>query len=406
VSTQHFDLIPSNIVIDGMKFDLDGGTIYSKSLILESNGNLTITGKISATSGWIGDENGNGFEIQSRTKDNQLEYYLGNNQISHNGVTRPDGVAAGAPGVYLGPDGIGLGNGYFYVDNVGNMLTRGEITMKAGTSNNQVLHIDTEGNLTLGGNINLAGSITWSASNSPVKVLYSVSGGNPTKSDWDKATDEDDSTTTRWHTTYQSNDYYASYSYDGGQNWDTAIKIKGEDFSGGDAGLSKSDVFNMLTDGGYKQGIFPFYTEGNEDKVTSADIYINATYIKSGVLSGIKLESTSDNIGTTTIENGTISFSPSNSDKEKFILGYATDGSAYMQLGAGTEGSITVDDGPTLNYGSAALWKHDGGLSLGYVTSGGQYQMMLFTDNSIGFYDDTVIDFEGTTVQNLKITFG
>jgi hypothetical protein len=38
-----------------MKFDLNEGTIYSKNLILDRKGNLSISGKVSATSGYIGD---------------------------------------------------------------------------------------------------------------------------------------------------------------------------------------------------------------------------------------------------------------------------------------------------------------------------------------------------------------
>jgi hypothetical protein len=111
------------------------------------NSTACISGKISATSGWIGDEYGNGFEIKSRTNNDKLEYYLGNNQISYDGSILPDGVLQGASGVYIGPDGIGLGNGKFYVDNSGNLTTKGSINM--------------DGNITMSGDITLNGNISW-----------------------------------------------------------------------------------------------------------------------------------------------------------------------------------------------------------------------------------------------------
>ena len=129
VSNQDFDLVSNDIAINGTKFDLNNGTIYSKNLSLDRDGNLTIAGKISATSGWIGDENGDGFEIKSRTDNGKLQYYLGNKQISYDGSTLPSGVNRGAAGVYIGPDGIGLGNGNFYVDNKGHLTTQGNVTL-------------------------------------------------------------------------------------------------------------------------------------------------------------------------------------------------------------------------------------------------------------------------------------
>ncbi len=226
VSTKDFDLISSDIETQGTKFDLNVGTIYSKNLSLDRNGNLTITGKISATSGWIGDENGNGFKIQSRevmaNNKTTYEYYLGNNQITYNGITRPAGVEVGDKGVYLGPDGIGLGNGNFYVDNIGN------VTMK--------------------GSIVLGGTISWGASNSPVLVLYSKNGSTtPTKDIYDEA--DDDSTS--WHKKYQPTDYYASYSYDGGKEWTTPIKIQGDDGHDASATIAK-----QIANGTYANGTF------------------------------------------------------------------------------------------------------------------------------------------------------
>lgn len=62
VSAKDFDLISSNIPFDGMKIDLNYGTIYSKNLQFDKDGNLSITGRIEATSGYIGDKH-SGFKI-------------------------------------------------------------------------------------------------------------------------------------------------------------------------------------------------------------------------------------------------------------------------------------------------------------------------------------------------------
>ncbi len=113
-----FSLSPFQIVFinkshsSGMMLDLNNGTIYSKNLTLDTDGNLSIAGQITATSGYIGDDI-NGFII---TKGNPY-YYLSNRQTSL------DGGYTGNPGVYIGPDGIGLGNGYFNVDNYGKVFS-------------------------------------------------------------------------------------------------------------------------------------------------------------------------------------------------------------------------------------------------------------------------------------------
>lgn len=488
ISEHYFELASSDIEIKGTKFDLNEGTIYSKNLVLDRYGNLSITGEISATSGWIGDEKGNGFEIKSRTVNGKQEYYLGNNQISYNGLTLPTDVVKGSEGVYIGPDGIGLGNGNFYVDKLGNLYANAEITedgvartsvtsLQNGnlmmqskivengkteyTCNNvsfvdgeflidatvydsegetpefaflqlkdKVLTLKTQnrdeskvssvelknGNLTLTGNIVLGGSITWSASSNPVKVLYSTTSGKPTNQDWNNATDNDNSTTTQWHITWNEEyDKYAAYSYDGGMTWNTAIKIKGED-GDSDSGLSEEDVFNMLTDGGYTQGIFPFYTEGNENSVSNAKVFINAEYIKTGTLSGITVKSEASKLnGVTTMGDGVISFQSNNSVKMK--LGYVNndDRDAFIRFGAGTgSGSITID-GVEFVKGTGMLWKYDPDFAIGLIGSDGKNQLMYFRDSDeescIGFHSDTIIDFDGAEIRNLdvvnlKITFG
>lgn len=155
----------------------------------------------------------------------------------------------GSAGVYISPDGIGLGNGNFVIDNSGNLTTYGNITMNSIIDDkSQTIvsisdgdlslagNIAMGGNITMGGTISmndedgnellslsngsitLSGNITWGANSSPVQVKYSVDGdGTP-------VTNPDD-----WHDGYDSaNDYYASYSYDGGKTWTNAVAIRGQ----------------------------------------------------------------------------------------------------------------------------------------------------------------------------------
>lgn len=224
IGTSDFDLVeldtlgdPINII--GTKFDLNNGTIFSKHFSLDRDGDLTIVGRITATSGYIGnnqngftidwagatltytvDENGlqagdyyfkhSGAYYQFTVPNNLFEedvitlscdnlnvdiagyigtattsetipyeaiklsgsltegnhYYLSNGQTTYGGNDSLD-----IPGVYLGPDGIGLGNGNFYVDNKGDLTAKGNILL--------------EGNITLGGNIKFLSedsNISWS----------------------------------------------------------------------------------------------------------------------------------------------------------------------------------------------------------------------------------------------------
>ena len=125
VSNAYFELSSTLGKTEGMMIDLNQGTIYSKNLVLDRNGDLSITGRIQATSGYIGSAT-KGFTINQN--------YIYNNQTSYNSSN-------GKQGVYIGTDGIGLGNGKFYVD--------------------------ADGNITMKGNINILGSIAWGDNPAP-----------------------------------------------------------------------------------------------------------------------------------------------------------------------------------------------------------------------------------------------
>lgn len=65
ICTTYFDSTPAEVdcVNNGTKFDLNVGTIYSKNFTLDKDGNVSMSGKITATSGYIGDEE-SGFVIK------------------------------------------------------------------------------------------------------------------------------------------------------------------------------------------------------------------------------------------------------------------------------------------------------------------------------------------------------
>ena len=246
VSTEYFDLIPFawrvtddkevffNEHIVGTKIDLNSGTIFSKNFILDNNGDVSIRGS------------------------------LVNNQFSVLGSKQRKN-----PGVYVGPDGIGLGNGAFAVDNLGNLNTIGDVTMWGMVTDSdgnpyldEMLKIDSAT-----GSITLKGSISWDAVNGPVCVLYHsgatkddrgniifVTPSNPGLDEREYSQYQDNATH-GWHKVFQKDgqespsklypDYYASYSYDGGKTWTDAVKIKGED---GEAIVDYDSIKDVLAD--------------------------------------------------------------------------------------------------------------------------------------------------------------
>lgn len=120
VSNEEFDVVDLNSQA-GVKFDLNKGAIYSKNFRLTPAGNLTIAGKITATGGYIGDGT-NGFTIAKNSTSGR--YTLYNGQTSLIGSS-----SKGTAGVYIAPDGIGLGNGNFYVNNQGVLTTKGSVNL-------------------------------------------------------------------------------------------------------------------------------------------------------------------------------------------------------------------------------------------------------------------------------------
>lgn len=410
ISSRYFDLIPFHWAVNGddvsfnehilgTKIDLNSGTIFSKNFILDNEGDISIRGS------------------------------LMNNQASIWGTrTRK------TPGVYVGPDGIGVGDGALGIRNDGYFATQGNLEVYStdndttkvffgvyprGSKENIFGESDDrntgtviiDGNINLNGNITLTGNITWSASSNPVKVLYSANGGKPTYEDWLTATE----TKTDWHTKYVSDtDHYASYSYNGGQEWCDGIKIKGEDFSGGDITLDETDVFNMLTANGSVEGIFPF--DKGEDADGNSKLFINATYIRGGTLSGVTIESAMDTSdpenNLALLKSGALSFYSKRSDYINEQGEYLNENSSFAKLEAGCSGnqmypyirwgqgdgngSQTVNEWPTVVYGTGMIWKDESSFSIGMIggsESNPNYQVVYFKNNQITFHNDVVIDF-------------
>lgn len=239
------------------KVTIKSGSIeLGDNFSVDSEGNVTatdanITGVITAKKGGsIG-----GFAID--------DAYISKDKTSYSDNTA---------GVYIGTDGIGLGAGKFYVDS--------------------------SGNATLAGNITLSGNIVWGENNAPqngdtIYITYLYCGNNTGREPSTPTYNGTSGTLENWKLTPPSTESYdyifisqctvtngkygewskpvlwTNYAYDGEDGAD------GDD--GSDASVNETNVFNVLTNGGTKFGIF-------SDSTTSK-LYINANYIKAGKIS-------------------------------------------------------------------------------------------------------------------------
>ena len=334
----------------GTLFNLDNGTINSVNFDLSAAGDVSITGKVTATSGYIGNEN-DGFTIDKRSVYKHIvdtnglsasNYYFVSDDIYYSFELIDDLVqgdeitlsldemmatvggsktlsmdlapsrdmpedgsslsfqdisfyclyndqlslkgGSGAKGVYIAPDGIGLGNGKFYVDSQGNVTMSGDINMSNGV-------------------------ITWSAANSPVQVEYSVNG------------------TSNWHKEISDDDYYARYSYDGGIEWTEAIKIRGED--GDSASVTYSNIKSAL-----ERANNAAFTIISDTSIDTVDIYANNIY-------GGKMYAGSRTTGAW--------YTAMNGDSLEILDG---DGVAKIALGASTVSSLHLHPYITLGAGN------------------------------------------------------
>ena len=225
VCATYFDFVDKDITISGTKFDLENGTIFSKNLRYNSDGDLTITGSLMS------------------------------NQDSIYGT-----LQRGDNGVYVGPDGIGLANGVIAMHNDGNFHTAGPLRVwnaldKAKPDKYEDLIFavipspdDSGPNVWLNGTMLVNGAMTWDAPINNIKVLYhSGRSANWTGvrvpehphniypyGEYDKYSE---SATYGWHTKYQSikteslfQDRYVCYSFNNGKTWEV-IELIPSDYS-------------------------------------------------------------------------------------------------------------------------------------------------------------------------------
>lgn len=305
-STSGTTVYPSFINSNGsILFDSDGFPKNANFYLDIRDGNAYFRGKLKALSGEIG-----GFTIEK----DYLHSGSGGNFVALNGSGTNTysqyaiWVGANSPSsapFWVKKNGdVSIRNGYFTGTLYAPYLS-GDLTPDPESPSDSWLrgcgisvggnyrygkgnfYVDPDGNVTMQGSINLSnGSITWGSSNSPVLALYARSYlSTPTS----RYAYYPANSTTSWHQTLNLYDLYASYSYDGGQTWTSGIKIRGEDGvngkdgkDGSDADVNERNVFNVLTNGGTKFGIF-----GNS---TSNSLYINANFIKAGTLDANILE--------------------------------------------------------------------------------------------------------------------
>lgn len=215
----------------------DGNAVYNILSAFKIQSELLETGCITTDKikvGAIG-----GFEID--------ETHIGYGKSAYNDKNN---------GVYLSPNGIGLGAGKFYVSSTGKLVADdAEIigAIKGGTINiNDNFIVDESGNVQLNGNI------SWGTGTSPTQVLYARTalekpGDNVAWSDFPN------SSINGWHTAYSILDYYASFTYDGGKTWGNAIQVVGKNGTNGANGSNGDDG----SDGDTIQIVYLYYRKTN-----------------------------------------------------------------------------------------------------------------------------------------------
>lgn len=289
-------VIPAFINTDGsIKFDNDGMPTNANFYLDLRDGNAYFRGKIKADEGAIGGwelaENelfsgsGSSFVALNSSKDTNSLYAIWAGATSPENArfwVKRDGTIKARDGEFSGTLSAARLSGNLTAQASSNPNDGGWLIGCGINVGNGNFLVDGAGNVTMQGSINMAnGNITWGSGNSPCLVLYcnyAISAPNKPYSSYPSVGSTD------WHRSINNADLYASYTYDGGATWTAAIKIRGEDGKNGkdgvdgedgsDATVNEKNVFNVLTNGGTKFGIF-------SDSTTNK-LYINASYIRSG----------------------------------------------------------------------------------------------------------------------------
>ena len=214
----------------------------------------------------------------------------------------------------------------------------------ADESKNYNFYVDSSGNVTMRGSITLDGNITWGTGTSPTQVVYAR--GNITKpTNGTPYTNYQATSSTAWHRTFDSaNDYYASYTYDGGATWTSAVKIRGSDGApGSSANVTRANIIAALHDASTNtaDGIYRYTLNGSDY------IAINASYIKTGTLSADRIATgTLDANNITTRGHFTFKYNPD-------YMGEITYGTMGQYSGSTTD----VNNNNITTYGTAMYGK-------------------------------------------------
>jgi len=202
-------------------------------------------------------------------------------------------------GISIGGNNWKEGEGNFYVDSDGN------VKIKKGSINlgNDNFVVTNDGNVTMAGSITMTGNITWSKGNSPCQVLYARTTYPIPSGKYDAFSDYN---AIGWHKVFDTiNDYYASYTYDGGGTWTSAIKVRGTDgvdgangrpgrdgvdgVDGSDAEVTRQNIWRAMLWAAPDDGLYSV-----NDGYGTGHLLINATAIKTGTIDvgSIYLENT------------------------------------------------------------------------------------------------------------------
>ena len=212
--------------------------------------------------------------------------------VDTNGNVHIKGTLEGCDGKFSGELSAASGNfkgvvqASDFLDKSGkSMLTSDKSKFDSNYLDLGNIQIDgTTGNITMTGSINLQGNITWGTGSSPVRVLYGRSSyATPTS----PYSSYPSSSSSGWHKSLSvAYDYYASYSYDGGNTWTSAMQIQGKDGRDGydgedgrDANVTRGNIAKALYENSsdyYDDGIYSYRYNGRYY------LAINASYILAG----------------------------------------------------------------------------------------------------------------------------
>lgn len=340
--------------------------------------------------------------------------------IGHTGIIA-DAIATKTLSAFKVHGGsINIGNGNFVVDESGNLTAKSgtfsgtlEATkikgdMKAETGSDSWLlgcgisignnptktygnfYVDTDGNVTMSGNINMSsGKITWSSSNSPVKAQYSTNG-------------------TSWHTAFATTDYYARYSYDGGLTWTGAIQVRGEKGEQGAQGIQgeRGPRGYSGSDGSDADVTFAnvnaaldllFRTWSGGTPTTMTESYIYSPEVKGGTFYGSKFYAGTGGNGFSQMDGNGFSVYKGSSTPKIGLGCYSGQWDyPYLILGVGA-GTSASSSGLVIKLGEG-IWIGESSI----LTAGGSYPGgMSYVANISSSYPNATgvfVDFSGDKV--------